>query len=335
MTPSLLVFTASALVAELLGAPAPGSPPADVVEHTAAAAAAAYWTPERMARALPLDLVTTVKRVGGLAERLVAPRAVPIRAPRPLSVDQHAIARRPAAPPGAAARTVDTVTSGSRWTGGGAVGATVGRVFLTLNGVDFVCSGTAVRSTNKDVVATAGHCVKDGTGAWANNWTFVPGYESGRQPYGSYPARRMFVAGPWARDADDSFDVGMVAVTDSGGRHLSDAVGAHAIGFNGTRGQQTYAFGFPADPPYNGDHLLYCAGRPHDDPYKKTQDQGLGCDLTAGASGGPWFSGFDAATGQGLLTSVSSFKYSNDDGSMYGPYFGDAVKQVYDTAQQS
>ncbi|GLW98098.1 hypothetical protein [Microtetraspora sp. NBRC 16547] len=336
LTPGFLVFTASALVAELLGAPAQGTHPADVVEYTAAEAPGGYWTPERMTRALPLDVVaTTVTRVGALAERLIAPAAVPVRALRPLGVDQRTIARRPAATRRTVNRSVDTVTSGSQWSGGGAVGTTVGRIFLTLKGVDFVCSGTAVRSANRDVVATAGHCVKDGTGAWAENWTFVPGYDSGRQPYGSYLARRMFVAGPWARDADDGFDVGMVAVNDRGGQHLADAVGAQAIGFNGARGQQTYAFGFPADPPYDGEHLLYCAGLPHDDPYKKTQDQGLRCDLTAGASGGPWFGGFDAATGQGLLTSVSSFKYSNDDGSMYGPYFGNEVKQVFDTAQQS
>ncbi|WP_067183234.1 trypsin-like serine peptidase [Microtetraspora niveoalba] len=336
MSPSLLVFTASALVAELLGAPAPANPPTDVVEHTAAAASDAYWTPERMAGARPLDLLaSTVRRIGALAGRLVAPPAVRARAARPMGVDQRTIARRSAVVGRPVGATVDTVTSGSRWTGGGAVGTTVGRVFLTLNGVDFVCSGTAVRSANKDVVATAGHCVKDGTGAWAENWMFVPGYESGRQPYGSYPARRMFVAGPWARDADDGFDVGMVAVSDRGGRHVADAVGAQAIGFDAARGQQTYAFGFPADPPYDGEHLLYCAGRPSDDPYKKTQDQGLKCDLTAGASGGPWFSGFDPATGQGLLTSVSSFKYSNDSGSMYGPYFGDEVRQVFDTAQRA
>ncbi|WP_433349692.1 trypsin-like serine peptidase [Microtetraspora malaysiensis] len=335
MTPSLILFATSTLVAELLGSPAPANLPAGVVDHTAAAAPAAYWTPERMAGALPIDLLSSaVMRVGALAERLVSPRSVPLSAVRPLGVDQRTIARSSAVG-SPVSMALGTATNGTQWAGGGAIRTTVGRVFLTLSGVDFVCSGTAVRSANRDVVATAGHCVKDGTGAWAENWTFVPGYESGRRPYGSYPARRMFVAGPWARDANDGYDVGMVAVSDRGGRHLADAVGAQTIGWNAPRGRQTYTFGFPADAPYNGEHLLYCAGVPSDDPYKKTQDQGLKCNLTAGASGGPWFSGFDPVTGRGQLTSVSSFKYSNDNGSMYGPYFGNEVKQVFDAAQQA
>nr|BFE87517.1 hypothetical protein GCM10020093_101180 [Planobispora longispora] len=141
------------------------------------------------------------------------------------------------------------------------MGRTTGRVFLTLNGVDFVCSASSVRSANKDLVVTAGHCVKDGTGAWADNWTFVPGYDQGRQPYGQFTARRMFVAGPWSSSADDSHDIGMVALNARDGAHLTEAVGFQEIAFGSPRGRHTYGFGFPVDPPYNGEHLIYCAAR--------------------------------------------------------------------------
>nr|BFE87516.1 hypothetical protein GCM10020093_101170 [Planobispora longispora] len=57
--------------------------------------------------------------------------------------------------------------------------------------------------------------------------------------------------------------------------------------------------------------------------------------MTAGSSGGPWFTGFDPSTGRGTVTSVSSFKYSNDQGTMYGPYFGDIAKNLYATAQNA
>ncbi|GAB1824494.1 trypsin-like serine peptidase [Herbidospora sp. RD11066] len=306
MTP---VLTALTLALSSLS-PAAVSPP-DVVHHVAAAAPVGYWTPQRMAKALPIGLLEVVKKLtsGSAPER-----------------------RRQAAP--AQARRA-APTASARWQSGGLVGRAAGRVFLTMDGVDFVCSAGSVRSANRDVVVTAGHCVKDGTGAWARNWVFVPGYDEGARPLGTFSARRMFVAGPWSRAADDSYDVGMVALNQQLGRHVNDVAGALEIGFGVKRGQQTHGFGYPADPPYDGERLMYCAGAARPDPHSQTHDQGLRCDLTAGASGGPWLSGFDAASGRGTVTSVSSFKYSDDNSMMYGPYFGSAAKQVFDMAEKA
>ncbi|WP_336211475.1 trypsin-like serine peptidase [Nonomuraea sp. LPB2021202275-12-8] len=336
----------------------------DVVEHVAARGPADqrrvldYWTTQRMADALPIGLLDVVTKgdglLGGLTGetglgaapdlsngRLVATpdlssgtlSSVPLPAgPRERTAGG---AKQADKPRHQSARPL-TTTSGSRWAIGGAVSRTTGRVFLTMSGVDFVCSASTVRSANRDVVVTAGHCVKDGTGGWAENWTFVPGYGTGSpRPYGQWTARRMFVAGPWSRTADDSYDVGMVALSTSGGRHVADVVGTQQIAFNGTRGGHAFGFGYPADPPYDGEHLVYCSGRLRDDPYGDTRDQGLGCDMTAGSSGGPWMSTFDAATGKGTITSLSSFKYSNDQRTMYGPYLGDSAKKLYLTAERA
>ncbi|GII78188.1 hypothetical protein Sru01_31700 [Sphaerisporangium rufum] len=298
-----------------------------VVAHAAAGSAAerrrvlAYWTPRRMSAALPAAL----------------PAGQPVGLPGLPSarVPLAAASRPPGAPAPAAAAAPAGRVKGARWTGGGAVTRTTGRVFLTMGGADYVCSAGAVRSANLDVVVTAGHCVKDGKGAWAANWTFVPGYEAGRRPHGVFTARRMFVAEPWARRADDSYDIGMVAMNTSGGRHLGEAVGGQEIAFGGPRGRPAFGFGFPADPPYDGEHLIYCAGPVRGDPHEQTRDQGMRCDLTAGASGGPWLSSFDPATGEGVMTSVSSFKYSDDPATMYGPYFGDQARRVFEAAERA
>ncbi|WP_066364810.1 trypsin-like serine peptidase [Herbidospora mongoliensis] len=311
MTPVLTVLTLALAVLN----PAPVPPPPDVVHHLAAAVPADYWTPQRMAKALPIGLLEVVRKLTSG----VGPNKGPER-------------RKQAAP---AKMRRAAPTSSARWQLGGLVGRAAGRVFLTMDGVDFVCSAGSVRSANRDVVVTAGHCVKDGTGAWARNWVFVPGYDEGARPLGTFSARRMFVAGPWSRAADDSYDVGMVALNQQLGRHVNDAAGAMEIGFGVKRGQQTHGFGYPADPPYDGERLMYCAGSAKPDPHSQTHDQGLRCDLTAGASGGPWLSGFDAATGRGTVTSVSSFKYSDDNSMMYGPYFGSAAKQVFDMAEKA
>ncbi|MFD1939542.1 MULTISPECIES: trypsin-like serine peptidase [Nonomuraea] len=355
MTSSLPLLASAPLVAGMMGAALIGATPvhhapkqdvaaparpADVVEHVAARSSHEqrrvldYWTPRRMSQALPITLLDTVTKGGpakdggllsGLSSRMGLVTAPELAG----ATGRVGTPRRQTARPAA-------TTSGSHWMTGGAVTRTTGRVFLTMDGVDFVCSASTVKSANKDVVVTAGHCVKDGKGAWAANWTFVPGYEAGGgRPYGTFTARRMFVAGPWSRSGDDSYDVGMVALNTSGGRHVADTVGVQDIAFNPGRGGQTYGFGFPADPPFDGERLIYCAGRVGDDPHGQTRDQGLRCDMTAGSSGGPWLSSFDAVTGRGTLTSVSSFKYSDDRGTMYGPYFGDSAKALFATAERA
>ncbi|WP_431929343.1 trypsin-like serine peptidase [Nonomuraea jabiensis] len=380
MTLSTPLLAAAPLLAGLIGpallGAAPGQQQADrpdhramrheIVEHVAARTTAErrrvldYWTPERMAKALPIDLLDTVTDGSGLLSGLTGRtgvRAAPdVSSRRPAATPPHraATSRHQAAMPphraatprhqaaaagrdqGAPARRPETNTVGSRWNTGGAVARTTGRVFLTVRGADFVCSASTVRSANRDVVVTAGHCVKDGTGGWAANWTFVPAYGmGGAQRFGQYAARRMFVAGPWSRSGDDNYDVGMVALATSGGRHVADVVGTQEIAFNPVRGGQVFGFGYPADPPYDGHHLVYCAGRLRADPYGQSRDQGLGCEMTAGSSGGPWLTSFDLTTGKGTITSVSSFKYSDDQRTMYGPYFGDATKALFDTAEHA
>ncbi|MFC7588910.1 trypsin-like serine peptidase [Nonomuraea antimicrobica] len=318
---------------------------ADVVEHVAARTAADqrrvldYWTPERMAKALPiglLDLVTEGTDAGDLLSGLTGDagvRATPdlsggkadLSLPRELmGAPRHLSAARP-----------DTSTIGSRWITGGHVAKTTGRVFLTVSGADFVCSASTVKSANRDVVVTAGHCVKDAAGEWAANWTFVPGYGTrGQHPYGQYTARRLFVAGPWSRSGDDNYDVGMVALATSRGRHVADAVGTQDIAFNAGRGGRRSASAIRPTRPTTG-AIWSTARGGKDDPHAQTRDQGLGCDMTAGASGGPWMTKFDPGTGRGTITSLSSFKYSDDERTMYGPYFGDAVKTLFATAEHA
>jgi V8-like Glu-specific endopeptidase len=354
-----------------------GTPEHDrIVEHVAARTAAEqqrvldYWTPERMARALPIDLLDIVTGRKGLLNGLngltgsAGPRARPdtdaMKTGLAASAMKIGLAASHALPPrrgtsasllpvpsGVAASKLPmprpqaaagpkVTTIGSRWETGGTVARTTGRVFMTVGGADFVCSASTVRSANRDVVVTAGHCVKDGTGEWAANWTFVPGYGTrGEQPYGRYTARRMFVAEQWSREGNDDYDVAMVALATSGGRHVADVVGTQEIAFNLPRGGQAFGFGYPADPPYNGDRLMYCAGRLKNDPYGETRDQGLGCDMTAGSSGGPWLTGFDATAGKGTITSVSSFKYSDDPRTMYGPYLGDFAKALLAASERA
>jgi V8-like Glu-specific endopeptidase len=330
-----------------------------------------YWTPSRMEHAVPLGPATSVLRAaaGAITQPVAGlvgaglvgtgllgagPAASP---PRPAALGSlvppleflAAPARvapmsrvAPVAPAGRASRGARLLraagggrTTGAPWTGGGAIARTTGKIFFTLGGTDYVCSGAVVASANADVTVTAGHCVSDGNGNWATNWTFVPGYSNGSAPYGSYPARRYFVAGPWTSSANEDYDVAFVALNTAsvGGTatHVGSAVGGLGVAF-GTQPGRVDAFGYPAEPPYSGEQLYYCAGGTSPDPYHATSDTGLNCAMTEGSSGGPWLSGFNGSTGIGTVTSVSSFKYDDGTDIMYGTSFGASAKSLYQQA---
>ena len=224
---------------------------------------------------------------------------------------------------------------GAPWTFRGAVRATTGKVFFTIDGGDYVCSAGTVTGANHDLVVTAGHCAQDATGAWAHNWIYVPGYDQGSRPYGAFTARHVFVPDTWSRTRRRELRRRAGRAGQGGGRHVTDVVGAQGIAFDQPRGALVYGFGYPAGGRYDGERLTYCSGRTYPDTHRITHDEGLRCDMTEGSSGGPWLTRFDAGTGTGVVTSVSSFKYADDPATMYGPYFGAAVRRVYDTAQRS
>ncbi|HEX4815312.1 MAG TPA: trypsin-like peptidase domain-containing protein [Nonomuraea sp.] len=294
-----------------------------------------YWTSRRMLSAQPLAAPTprrTGQSTGPTEGDPWATRGAGTRGAGGASARGSAWSVRPVAAGGAERRAFVPNSPGLRWTDGGAVTRTVGRVFFTTaNGRTSTCSGTAVTSANESVVITAGHCVKL-AGAAHRNWVFVPGFDNGRRPFGTWVATRLLTTPQWNAREDINFDVAAVVVAPLQGRTLTDVVGGQGLAFNQPRRRQMYSFGYPAAAPFTGQRLIYCSGRAIDDTVM-TRDLGLRCDMTGGSSGGPWFQGFDEATGQGWLNSVNSFKYNFAPNFMFGPFFGDEAMTLYQTAQ--
>lgn len=207
---------------------------------------------------------------------------------------------------------------------------TIGKVFFTLNGEDWVCSGNSIQSDNGSVVSTAGHCVNEGPGEFATNWIFVPAYENGHAPYGQWSAEKLYTASDWAEYGDITFDVGfaVMAPNDQGDR-LADVVGATGWEFNAPRGQSYDALGYPAEIPFDGETLHSCSGTATDDPRHPGATQGIPCDMTGGSSGGPWF-----LSGTDKQNSVNSYGYPGME-TMFGPYWGDTAYEIYSEANGS
>jgi hypothetical protein len=257
---------------------------------------AGYWTAKRMRNAQPVTAPTAANASGRSvargSEQTVAGTAAKKPAPVPMA----------------------------------STTATTGKVFFTMGGSNYVCSGAATSSANRDVVTTAGHCVKDGAGAWATNWAFVPAYNNGSRPYGTWTARTLVTTNGWAGSGDINYDGGFAVMSTLNGQHLTDVVGGQGIAFNQARGLYYDAYGYPAAPPFNGETLRSCAGYAQDDIYGGTQSQSIPCNMTGGSSGGPWL--LSGST----INSVNSFGYTGVPNRMFGPYFGSAIQSAYSSA---
>jgi V8-like Glu-specific endopeptidase len=216
--------------------------------------------------------------------------------------------------------------------------AAVGKVFFTQGSKDFVCSGALVRSEHAEVVLTAAHCVRDGQGQWATNWTFVPGYHDGADPYGQYTARRFFVSPRWTgpETGSERYDVAFVRVAPvrpPGARSgRASAPAGLPIRFGASQTAVApgldYVVGYPALPPYSGLYANYCAGWAAASA-ARPGSVSTACLMTAGDSGGPWLAGFSPRAGTGTITAVTAYKLAGDPRTLYGTVLGPSARALY------
>lgn len=332
----LWVFVAVAVMAGTLGAgsaAAPVLPDAARSEHERIVA---FWTPERVAQAIPRDFV-----LDPTTRRFTPSKGKP----------------------GGSSGAV----LGASWTKGGLVAETTGKVLFAMSGTYYVCSGSVVTDDvgERSIVLTAAHCVYDETNpnpstGFATNWMFIPNYDAAPTPLttnGSFCASTRY--GCWTAAAlavDEGYagaggfntqatlnDFGFATVGPGGNiggdDHLDLTVGSQAISFAaGVVGSNGWAFGYPAAKPYSGSDLVYCKGPIGTDPYNANLTYRLGCNMTGGSSGGPWFSPFyesavsDPPAGTGTLVSVNSYGYSGVK-AMHGPVFNGNTQAVFNAAR--
>ena len=253
-----------------------------------------FWTPERIARAKPLDGSFE------LGDVEPSPLARPV-ASKSVQVDPNGYPNR-----------------------------VHGKLLFQLpNGLPgfYSCSGTVTTSGSGSLITTAGHCVYDfDTKSVATGMVFIPGYAAGSAPYSVWPATNLIVTKRWAskRDAYND-DFAMVRVAPVFG--VVQNLGSRGIGFNQPRKQHYVEYGYPAEgrPEYDGNKLIRCDSGYLPDPGRFGKPRGIGmrCDAEGGTSGGGWVSQ------NSFLVSASSHGYASIKGKLFGPYFGSKVKRMY------
>jgi len=294
-----------------------------------------FWTPERVAQAVPRDFVFDP----GTGRFGVA------------KPDNPGGGGKPGGGGGST-----SVVSGSSWTDGGAVADGVGKVLFAMDGSYWICSASVVDDPSnnaRSIILTAGHCVYDETnGAFATNWMFIPNYDAapaqltssgsfcGQTQYGCWTATSLVVHDGFAsaggfNDQAVLYDWGF-AVVGLGGHDGSTSVETIAdfpasftsVATNGT--VTGYAFGYPAEKKYRGDDLIYCSNAVDGDPYNADLTYRMNeCKLNGGSSGGGWFRNF--SNGSGILFSVNSYGYTGVN-AMHGPFFNGYTTATYNAA---
>jgi hypothetical protein len=295
----------------------------------------AFWTPARMASAVPLDL--TPVDVAAAAGR--------------------AAKGKPPGTGGGGGGGSSSVT-GASWTKGGPVVDQTGKVYFMIGSSAYICSGSIIGDGNRSgysLVLTAGHCAFDIASArFVTSWMFIPNFDANptytcaNTTYGCWTASALVIhygfrfAGSFNNQAvthDWAF-----AVVGAGGKSNTqlDGLGSYPIQFgNVSSGDRLQPFGYPAASPYNGSDLVWCAGNITVDVASSNGSTsnatwGIGCNQTGGASGGPWFSGLNESNGVGgTVSSLNSYKYTSDKNRMYGPKFNGNTQATYNTALTS
>jgi hypothetical protein len=275
----------AALVALLLAPAAAGASTARQIER--------FWTPARMAAARPLEM--TVGRAG--------------------RADVH-LGRRPVVATASYSLVPTPETPPYSWNG---------RLFVVQNGEEGFCSATAIDSPSRSLVLTAGHCVNTGPeggkpGKWATKLEFVPGFNLGAAPYGTFALEGTPRALPgWTDEGNPDFDLGAFLVAPNAeGVPLAEAVGGGArIVTDLAHAQRFETFGYPGVT----ERMRLCvSGSAGQDPVTfglaGPSTVGVHCRWAPGASGGGWLiDGGQEIDGLNAYVEISARHRT------FGPYF--------------
>ncbi|POX39146.1 hypothetical protein C3486_19455 [Streptomyces sp. Ru73] len=240
----------------------------------------------------------------------------------------------------------------------------VGKVFFDSPEGSMVCSGAVVEDPahpgKSNLVWTAGHCVHAGkNGGWYRNIAFVPSYNDSAKsaaelqgatkeqlaPKGVFWADAAQTSQQWIDQGAKSggegapYDFAVLHVKPEAGntKSLEETVGkAYRVQFNAPavpKIPSMTAQGYPAAKPFDGQTLQQCPAKPGRlslDAAQPTMYR-IGCTMTAGSSGGPWFA--EDQQGRTALVSNTSIGPVTADW-LAGPHLGTEAKGVYEAVSK-
>lgn len=207
-----------------------------------------------------------------------------------------------------------------------------GRLFLRYGRARASCSATLINTPQRNVAVTAGHCLYDPfSGVWASNVVFVPGYDHGNRPFGSFQARAAEIMAPWGRRANTNFDVGVVTLRANRLGRPADVVGGSGWATGLSRWRHFDLLGYPGGA-LRSQEVRLCSSRSYRANRNSFRIPGppamrAFCDMARGSSGGGWIT--TDGTGS-YLNGVTSYGVLKPEFRrvLFSPYFGRSVRRL-------
>ncbi|WP_433607045.1 hypothetical protein [Prescottella agglutinans] len=273
-----------------------------------------YWTPERMANAIPMDTPTididtftqpapAARESGPTLEGLAEPGA---NAPDPVVPSEPVADVEPRPHPNA----------------NNYLAPANGRIYFTTDAGPAYCSGAAVNSPSGNLVATSAHCVHGGQGkGFYQNWVFAPNYAFGTA-IAFFQAKKFYTFDEWSAipstpntayriDKDIAF---VATFNQPDGRTLVDRVGGHGLRTSGPLAFAANIFGYPLNRMV-GEIPTRCWGNTEEWTLEGYTFAKGACNFNEGGSGGPWLADMNPSNGYGYIRTVSAVHVTWNDGS--------------------
>lgn len=207
--------------------------------------------------------------------------------------------------------------------------STHGKLLIRIDGQQASCSATVINTPNNSTLVSAAHCVRSGYGrhgSWAKRVVFIPAYDRGRRPFGSFLVSRAWVPREFWKYENPNFDVAVLRVKPNKLGKVANVVGARGWATDVSRNHRYTVYGYPAGK-MQGEQMRSCTSRVFGIRMMSRQLPGpapsrIVCDMAAGSSGGGWI------YGRGYLNSVIGYATRGKPGILYGPYFGSEIRKL-------
>jgi V8-like Glu-specific endopeptidase len=172
-----------------------------------------------------------------------------------------------------------------------------GKLFGTIPGVgDFTCTASVIKPR---LIVTAGHCVHSGSGGsggFFTNFVFVPAFDNGTAPYGSWTWASMTVTTTWSNGGGsfpNAADYAIIELRDlvvNGSlRRIGDVVGSLGYRTAGLFPNHVHMLGYPSNLD-NGERMRQVTAQSFQATTSNTVEYGT--NAGTGSSGGPWIQNF-------------------------------------------